>query len=108
MTGGVRSATDRDFSDLVLGAANPVLVCFERGLPPIDELELLAREFGWLTCVRVDVDRWTRLAGRYGVTESPTLVLFEQGTPVLTLQGARALEAARRTVPARAVPPDGA
>ncbi|GAA1517708.1 thioredoxin family protein [Nocardioides humi] len=101
----MRSATDRDFADLVLGAATPVLVCFHRGAPAADELDVLARDLPWLTCVRIDMDRWPRTAASYRVTEAPTLVLFQRGAPVLTLAAGQQPTLVRRTVEALAPRP---
>lgn len=101
MSGAVRAATDQDYSDLVLGAATPVLVRFQHGAGP-DDLDLLARDLGWLTCVRVDLDRWPALAAGCSVGERPALVLFDRGAPLLVLPGDRPRSDVRAAVAAHA------
>lgn len=101
MTAGqlVRTATDLDFADAVLGAAGPVLVAFHEGELDAD-LDALAREAHWLTCVRLDALRWPLTPAAYRVTRLPALVFFHHGEPVLVLDGHQPPAVVRRMVAA--------
>jgi thioredoxin-like negative regulator of GroEL len=100
----VRSATDHDFADAVLGAAGPVLVSFVDGglVPPPVELDLehLARESPWLTCVRLDANRWPLSPAAYRVTQLPALLVFVLGEPVLSITGRQSVEVVSRMIAA--------
>ncbi len=101
MTLGVlRPVTDADFADVVLGAVGPVLVSFTSQACPADYVEDLAAHAPWLTCVRLDVDRWPLTAAAYRVLRLPTLLVFSSGVPVMTLDGVQPPDVARRLVEA--------
>lgn len=91
MTSG-RAVGDRDFSDVVLGAAGPVLVCFQRGPGEPDGLDLLALDLPWLTLLRLDVDRSPRTPAAYRVADVPSLLVFDRGALVLAVDGRQAPE----------------
>lgn len=51
-------------------------------------LEEIAPKFaGKATIVKVDVDQESDLAMRFGIMSVPTMILFQNGEPVKTLQG---------------------
>jgi thioredoxin 1 len=70
------------------GPTGPVLVHFRtswcgqcRILAP--SLETLAGELeGQLRVVEVNLDDCPEVAGQYGITQVPSLILFENGTPI--------------------------
>lgn len=105
MSGSAASALgetgDARFDEDVLGAGGPVLVEFFatwcgscRRFAPT--LEKLAAEYvGRVPVVQVDADENPQLGGRYGVSSTPTLVLFSAGEQVGTLVGAQPEEAVR-------------
>jgi len=80
----VRSITDDEFEQEVLGADVPVVVDFwapwcgpcKRVQSVLEELE---REHAHLTFVKVDIDENPRWAARCGVLSIPTTILFEGG-----------------------------
>lgn len=86
--------TEANFSDTVSGAITPILVDFWaewcgpcRSIAPI--LEDLAADFSERLCIgKLDVDAHPGVAQRYLVRSIPTLLLFVDGEPVLTLVGA--------------------
>jgi thioredoxin 1 len=88
------SVTDDRFTAEVLESERPVLVDFWatwcppcRLLNPV--LEELAAERDDIRFVKLDIDTEQDTAARYGVLAAPTLRLFRDGAPVLTLVGAR-------------------
>jgi thioredoxin 1 len=88
------SVTDDRFTAEVLESERPVLVDFWatwcppcRLLNPV--LEELATERDDIRFVKLDIDIEQDTAARYGVLAAPTLMLFRDGAPVLTLVGAR-------------------
>ena len=89
------------FAQDVLDVDGPVLVEFFatwcgscRRFAPT--LEALAREYaGRVRVVQVDAEENPELVGRYGVTSTPTLVLFAGGEPRGTLVGDRPAAAVR-------------
>ena len=55
-------------------------------------LETLAAEMGdELQVARLNLDCAAELAARYGITNVPTLLLFEEGTPVVALDPSMSL-----------------
>lgn len=86
--------TTDTFTAEVLEADKPVLVDFWatwcppcRVMSPI--LEEMAGDRDDLKIVSVDVDNEQELAVKYGVLGMPTFMLFDSGTPIASLVGAR-------------------
>jgi thioredoxin 1 len=86
--------TNDTFTAEVLEADAPVLVDFTaswcppcRAMDPI--LAAMAEDRDDLKIVSVDVDSQQELAVRYGVLGMPTFMLFNAGTPIANLVGAR-------------------
>jgi len=83
------------FEREVLQADKPVLVDFYavwcgpcRLVAPV--MEQLAEELaGRAYVAKVDVDRLTPLAAKYGIQAIPTVILFDSGRPVATMVGVR-------------------
>jgi thioredoxin len=94
-------ASDATFDQELLGAGGPVLVEFFatwcgscRRFAPT--LEKVAAEYaGRVPVVQVNADENPQLVGRYGVSSTPTLVLFSGGERISTLVGAQSEEAVR-------------
>jgi thioredoxin len=89
----VRRATDDTFAEVVLDSELPVLVDFYavwcgpcRAMTPT--LEDFARETPRVRVVKVDVDENPKLAARYGVKSLPSLVVFQDGRPIVKHTGA--------------------
>ena len=93
--GEVRSSTDTDFEQLVLQAPGTVLVDFWatwcapcRMQSPV--LDQLAAEYeGALRVVKVDVDEAPELVARYSINSVPSLFVYQDGTLVKQIAGAR-------------------
>jgi len=86
---------DDNFDSEVLQSDVPVLVDFwaewcgpcQMVGPIIDEL---ASEYeGRIKVGKVDVDKAPQTAGRFGIQNIPTVVLFDKGEPVERIVGAR-------------------
>jgi len=85
--------TDSTFDEIVLKAANPVLVDFWatwcrpcQMVAPI--LEELTQEYsGKLTIAKLDVDQNQQTAGKFHVMSIPTMIVFKQGKPVANIVG---------------------
>ena len=69
-------------------ATHPVLVHFHtsrsgQGRILAQSLEALVGEFaGDLSICKLNLDDHTELAGRYSITDVPTLILFDNGAPI--------------------------
>jgi thioredoxin 1 len=87
------AVTDSTFEEIVLKAANPVLVDFWatwcrpcQMVAPI--LEEFTQEFtGKLTIAKLDVDQNQQTAQKYHVMSIPTMIVFKQGKPVANIVG---------------------
>jgi thioredoxin 1 len=82
----IEHVTTRNFEDKVLRAKGPVMVDFYatwcrpcRALSPV--LAELADEVADARIVKVDVDKNSELAARYGVSSIPNLIVFKNGRP---------------------------
>jgi thioredoxin 1 len=91
---GVSAWSDADFDAEVVQSSTPVLVDFcatwcgycKKIAPTVDEV---ANEFaGKLKVGKVDIDKSPATARRYGIHFTPTLLLFEKGQVVATIEGA--------------------
>ena len=86
--------TDATFADEVLSSPVPVIVDFwAPSCKPCDAIEPHLRAIGaeWesrVRLVRVNVDVNLAVPSRYGVLSLPTVVLFVEGEPRVTLHGA--------------------
>jgi thioredoxin len=89
------------FDEEVLTAAGPVLVEFFatwcgscRGFAPT--LQQVAAEYaGRVTVMQVNAEENPELVRRYGMSSTPTLLLFAGGEPTATLVGAQSADALR-------------
>lgn len=86
---------DSNFDQIVLQAETPVLVDFWAAwcgpcrmvAPVVDEL---AEEYeGKVVFVKVDVDQNPKTASKYGIMSIPTLLVFNNGSPVTNIVGFR-------------------
>jgi thioredoxin 1 len=85
--------TDITFDQIVLKAANPVLVDFWatwcrpcQMVAPI--LEELTQEYsGKLTIAKLDVDQNQHTAAQFHVMSIPTMIIFKNGKPVANIVG---------------------
>jgi thioredoxin len=89
------AVTDATFEAEVLNSPTPVLVDFWAAwcgpcraiAPAVDEI---ASEYqGKLKVVKLDVDQYGEVSGRYNVLGIPTLLLFKGGQVVEKMVGAR-------------------
>ncbi|TQK51767.1 thioredoxin [Streptomyces sp. SLBN-118] len=92
---GVAEVTDADFDDEVLRSDRPVLVEFTadwcgpcRQLAPVLSA-LASEEADRLKVVQLDVDTNPETTTRYAVLSMPTLMVFREGEPLMSMVGAR-------------------
>ncbi|MFJ8765664.1 thioredoxin family protein [Streptomyces clavifer] len=92
---GVAEVTDTTFDGEVLGAGLPVLVEFTadwcgpcRQLAPVLGA-VAAEEADRIKVVQIDVDRNPGVTSRYAVLSTPTLMVFRDGEPLMSMTGAR-------------------
>ena len=90
----IRSVTDADFAEVVLGASGPVVVDFWaewcppcRALSPL--LEQLALEHPEVTFVALNADDNLETAESYRALALPTMKVFRGGEVVKTIIGAK-------------------
>lgn len=91
----IKHATDSTFQDEVLNSDTPVLVDFWatwcgpcKMLAPVIE-EVANNLEGKIRIVKLDVDENPGIAGQFGITSIPTMILFSEGNPVGKLVGFR-------------------
>lgn len=102
----VESITSSQFKDQVLSGKGRILVDFFavwcgpcRMLAPLVE-QLAEEKANELTVYSVDVDACPDIAGSYGVSAVPTLILFEDGKALRRAMGAQPIERLREFVEA--------
>jgi thioredoxin 1 len=85
----MREVTDATFADEVLAAAGPVVVDFTAPwCGPCRAIEPILEDLP-LAVVKLDIDASPSVPARYGVLSLPTVILFEDGEPRVTVHGAR-------------------
>ncbi|HEY5294680.1 MAG TPA: thioredoxin [Gaiellaceae bacterium] len=88
------AVTDETFDADVVQAGKPMVVDFwapwcgpcKAIEPALDELAAASARAGF---VKIDIDENPQIAARYGVLSIPTVILFADGEPQVTVLGAR-------------------
>ena len=100
------SITSQQFKELVLSGQGLVLVDFSavwcgpcRMVAPL-VAQLAQEKEGALKVYTVDVDQCPDVAGCYGVSAVPTLILFQDGKAIRRTTGAQPIERLREFVEA--------
>ena len=83
------------FQELLSGSQLPVLVDFyatwcgpcQMMTPVLEQVNLQLQ--GRLQIVKIDTDKYPRLATQYRIQALPTLVLFKNGEPVARIEGVK-------------------
>jgi thioredoxin 1 len=95
MGANTKTVTDNSFDSDVLGADGPVLVDFWaewcgpcRQVAPVLE-EIADEQAGKLTIAKLNIDENPEVARRYQVMSIPTMAVFDKGSLVKTIVGAR-------------------
>jgi len=98
--------TDDTFATEVLEADKPVLVDFWapwcgpcKALAPV-LAEIAEQHAGKLTIVKLDIDDNPSTAGNLGIMSIPTMMLFVDGSPAITISGAKSKKAIRDSLAA--------
>jgi len=95
MAGAILNLSETTFDEEVNSSTKPMLVDFWaewcgpcKMLAPILE-EIANEQVGVLRIAKVDVDQAPNLARRFEVMSIPTLIVFNDGTPVKRFVGAK-------------------
>ena len=89
----MREVTDESFEADVLQTPGPTIVDFwAPWCKPCDAIEPILEELATahgVGLVRLDIDAHIGVPSRYGVLSLPTVILFRDGEPSVTVVGAR-------------------
>jgi len=96
--------TEATWEDEVLKSEQPVLVDFwaewcgpcHAVAPVLDRI--VEEQAGGLKLVKVNIDEERELAERYGIASIPTMILFRDGQPAVSVIGAQPKGAIERTL----------